>query len=145
AGALFARDEKPTTEAIAKIAATTNAIEPTFIFHLVSLYAMTFLLGASNGKATPIEMPALAARETIILLWLCEAPESNPHLEGIDPRIWRGEAGIGNMHEPHLRAPIVLAAQEMQSQRARSREVYPRGSRRHLRVSEQRAAPEFKI
>jgi len=67
------------------------------------------------------EIPALATRETIILLWLREAPESDPHLDGIDSRIWRGEAGTGNMHKPHLRAPVVLAAQKMQSQRARSR------------------------
>src|SRR5260370_34468538 len=91
------------------------------------------------------ELPALAPREPIILLWLREAPESDPHLDGIDSRIWRGEAGTGNMHKPHLRAPVVLAAQKMQSQRARSRKIYPRCSRWHLRIAEKRAASEFHI
>src|SRR4029077_8563990 len=109
-------------------------------FRLVSAYAALPYRTPPNGRGVLAEMPALAARETIILLWLREAPESNAYLEGIDPRIRRGYVGIGNMHEPHFRAPVVFAAQKMQSECAGSRKVHSRRPRRDLRVGEKRAA-----
>src|ERR1700687_4835744 len=92
-----------------------------------------------------IETPALAGHETIILLWLHEAPESKAELDSVDAGIRCCEAGIGNMHEPHFRAPVVLAAEKMQAQRARSRKVHPRRSRWHLRIAEKRPASDFCI
>ena len=65
-----------------------------------------------------LETPAFAAQETIILLRLCEPAEPKPYLDGVDARIWRGQAGIRDMHEAHFRAPVILAPGKMQSQRA---------------------------
>src|ERR1700738_3540599 len=81
----------------------------------------------------------------LFYFWLREAPESKPYLDGVDSRIRRGEAGIGDMHEAHFRAPVVFAAQKMQSESARSRKVHPRGSRRHLGIAEKHAPSELRI
>src|SRR4249920_283172 len=74
-----------------------------------------------------------------------EATEAQPQLERIDPRIQVCERGVGYMHEAKLRAPVVLAAQEMQTQRAARGEIYVRGAGGHVNVCEERATAEFEI
>ena len=66
-------------------------------------------------------------------------------MNGIDTGIGSCQAGIRNVHEADLGAEVVLAPQKMQPNGAAGGEVDPRGTRRHFRIREQRAAANLEI
>ena len=74
-----------------------------------------------------------------------EPAKAQPQLERVNSRIQAGEAGVRNMHEADLCAPVVLASQEVQAERAARREVYMGSAGRHVIIREKRAATEFEI
>src|ERR1700721_2875682 len=74
-----------------------------------------------------------------------EPSEAQPQLERIDPRIQVRERGVGYMHEAKLGAPVVFAAQEMQTQGAARSEVYARSAGGHIVVCKKRATAQFEI
>src|SRR6266478_9422935 len=90
-------------------------------------------------------MPAVRRPQTIILLLLAEPSEAHSDLNRVDTGVWGAQSGIRNVHEPDLRAPIVLAAQKMQSQRSGCREVHSGRPGRNLRVGEKRTPAKVHI
>src|SRR5258705_13757337 len=49
------------------------------------------------------------------------------------------------MHVAQLEAPVARVSQKVRPQRSRRREVHPVSPRRHVMISKQRPAAEFKI
>src|SRR5207248_11481530 len=79
------------------------------------------------------------------LFLLTEPAKAQAQLHGVDPGIGSCQAGIGNMHESNLSTEIVLAPQKVQSNGAAAGEINLRSSRRHLRISKERAAANLEI
>ena len=50
--------------------------------------------------------------------------ESQTHLNRVDARIRPRNAGVGDMHVSHFRAPVIFSAQKMRSQRTTSGEIH---------------------
>src|SRR5260370_32886012 len=90
-------------------------------------------------------MPAVRRQQTIILLLLAEPSEAHSDLNRVDTGVWGAQSGIRNVHEPHLRAPIVLAAQKMQSQRSGCREVHSGRPWRNLCVGKKSTPAQVQI
>jgi hypothetical protein len=101
------------------------------------------------------EMPGFHGRVTIgrrvrlcnfaVLLGMGEAAEAEANLNGIDSGIGSGKAGIGDVHEPNLGAPVIFGPQKVRPDRAAGGEIHARRSRRHLVVGEQRAAADVEV
>src|SRR5437762_4228342 len=79
------------------------------------------------------------------LFLLTEPAEAQAQLNCVDAGIGRSKAGVGNVHEPNLRAPVALGAQKMQADGAARRKIDSRSSRGHLRVCEERPAANLEI
>src|SRR5437867_4263975 len=71
--------------------------------------------------------------------------QPNPQLYGVNARINRAEAGVGDMHIAKLHAPIAAITEKVGPQRNAGCEVHTRSSRRHIMIGEQRPATQLKI
>ena len=74
-----------------------------------------------------------------------ENTETDAQLNGIDAGIRRGDAGVGYVHEADFGADVVLAAEEMQTERGAGGEIDMRGSGGRLDICEQGAAANFEV
>lgn len=74
-----------------------------------------------------------------------KAAEADSKLKRIDPGVEIAEAGVRNMHEAKLNAPIVLALKKVQAKRAAGREIYARSAGRHIGIGEESAASKFEV
>ena len=80
-----------------------------------------------------------------LLLGLGEAAEAETYLNGVNAGIRSGEAGVRDVHEADLGAPIVLTLQEVSADGAASGEIDARRTWRRLIIGEERAAAQVDV
>ena len=99
--------------------------------------------GAKNGYASD---ERIIARVMRIADPLFEPVESQRELHGIDPRVRRGEAGVGNVFiaDNGGKGPAIIV-EELESQCSVGEEVYVRGVQRHSMIAEQRATTQLQV
>src|ERR1700675_3629639 len=78
-------------------------------------------------------------------LWLGEPSKPEPHLNGIDARIWPRYSGVGNMQVANLCAPIIFAAQKVNAESAGGSEIHVRRTLRHFYIGKKCSAPDIYV
>ena len=74
-----------------------------------------------------------------------ELPYAQPHLHGIDSRIWRRQPSVRDMHVTQFQTYIVLRAENMHAERGLGDEIYGVSPSGYIVIGEERAAAEFEV
>jgi hypothetical protein len=85
-------------------------------------------------------------RQTFGTLFGMRKPaKAKSELDCVDAGVRAGEAGIGDVHEANLSAPIIFALQEVRADGATGGEIDVRGARWDLVIREQGAAADVNV
>src|SRR5207245_6512935 len=74
-----------------------------------------------------------------------EPADAEAELDGVDPRVGRREARVGNVHVADFHAPMEALAENVHSQRRAGSEIHLRGSGGNLVIGEQSSATELEV